>query len=114
MLDSRFVGLDGPGIARFFGERFGAALARLPVGEWAGPVMSGFGVHLVRIESRTEGRTPSLDEVRASVRRDWDNERRTQARDAFVERLLEGYEVVVEKPADTGLETLGDADGNAR
>jgi hypothetical protein len=114
MLDSHYERIDGVGVARLFGERFADALPALPSGEWAGPVRSGFGVHLVQIEARSEGHVPSLDEARAAVRRDWDNERREQARTAFVDALLERYEVVVETPAGAALENLGDAAAGAR
>ena len=57
-------------VARIFGERFSEAMANLPVGRWSGPVVSGFGVHLVRIDARTPGRVPALAEVRQAVERD--------------------------------------------
>lgn len=37
-------------IARQFGPDFALTLMQLPVGSWAGPVRSPFGVHLVQIE----------------------------------------------------------------
>jgi hypothetical protein len=87
-------------VAREFGDEFARQLEALPVGEWSGPVTSGFGVHLVRIESRTPGVQPSLDEVRPLVVREWENARRQRAREANLAALRETYEVVVE--ADLG------------
>ncbi|NJS14364.1 MAG: peptidyl-prolyl cis-trans isomerase, partial [Sphingopyxis sp.] len=40
---------DRTSIARTFGDDFVAALSRQPVGDWQGPVASGFGAHLVRV-----------------------------------------------------------------
>jgi hypothetical protein len=83
-------------VAREFGDEFARQLDTLPVGAWSGPVTSGFGAHLVRLERRTPGVQPSLDEVRPAVVREWENARRKRAREANLAQLLETYEVVVE------------------
>jgi hypothetical protein len=90
-------------VARDFGAEFANQLEALPVGKWSGPVTSGFGVHLVRIEARTPGAQPSLDEVRPLVVREWENARRKRAREANLAKLRESYEIVVE--ADLGAAT---------
>ena len=43
-------------VARDFGEAFAAALARAPVGQWGPPIVSGYGVHLVRLSALTPAR----------------------------------------------------------
>ena len=53
---------------RIFGAEFADALKAMPVGAWQGPLRSGFGVHLVRLSARDEGRVATLDEVRARSR----------------------------------------------
>jgi hypothetical protein len=85
-------------VVKDFGDRFAAALRKLPVGKWQGPLESGFGVHLVSLRKRTEGRTPELDEVRASVRREWANDYRVEANEKFYESLLKRYMVIFERP----------------
>lgn len=84
-----------------FGPDFAASLATIPVGEWSGPTVSGFGMHLVLVERRSEGRVPALDEVRAQVRREWENARRVDADRQLLAELLKHYEVSVEWPKDT-------------
>ena len=42
-------------IAKQFGDKFVAKLADVPIGQWFGPVESGYGMHLVFVEERTEG-----------------------------------------------------------
>ncbi len=88
------------GIESSFGSEFAAALAKLPVGEWSGPVPSGLGTHLVFIEQRTEGRAPALSEVRAQVQREWANERRTETNRRFLDELLKQYSVTIEWPKE--------------
>jgi hypothetical protein len=83
-------------VARVFGEAFAEEVAELPAGQWSGPVESGFGLHLVLVEQREEGRTPALDEVREAVRNDWLAARRAEANEAFYRSLRERYEVTVD------------------
>lgn len=83
-------------VAREFGESFAAALDKLPVGTWDGPVPSGFGWHLVRLQRFTPGRPATLSEVRKAVERDWENEQRQRSRQAFYDQLADKYEVIIE------------------
>lgn len=108
MLEPFYQTLPLPQVSRLFGEDFAAALAELPAAAWQGPVMSGYGIHLVKIEERIDGRLPELAEVRASVLREWDNARRSEARDKFYQNLLERYSVVIEQPqANVNMGTIG-------
>jgi hypothetical protein len=88
-----------------FGAEFSTTLASLPLGEWTGPVPSAFGIHLVLVEERTEGRIATLDEVRPQVRREWDNARRLETNAKFLETLLEQYEVAIEWPKEQAAST---------
>lgn len=83
-------------IARDFGEKFAAEIARLPVGEWAGPVLSGFGTHLVRVAAIEPAQLPALADVREAVAREWENERRQQAHAAALATLRQQYEVEIQ------------------
>ena len=57
-------------IDRTFGAGFGADVAALETGRWQGPIASGYGLHLVLVTAREQGRLPDLEEVRAAVERD--------------------------------------------
>jgi hypothetical protein len=83
-------------IARDFGERFAAQLATAPVGQWSGPVASGFGTHLVRVRAIEQAQSPALADVRDAVAREWENERRQQAHAQALARLREQYEVEIQ------------------
>lgn len=89
-------------IGRTFGADLLGPLDAAPVGRWAGPFASTFGLHLVRVGERAEGRTPPLDEVREAVSRDWRDARSRQAQDRLMADLLKGYTVTIEDPADAG------------
>ncbi|MFN7571628.1 MAG: peptidyl-prolyl cis-trans isomerase [Betaproteobacteria bacterium] len=90
-------------VARDFGAQFASQLDALPLGEWAGPVTSGFGLHLVRVSARVPGGVPPLADIRAAVTREWESARRREALDAQLRKLRERYEVVVD--ADLGAVT---------
>ncbi len=79
-----------------FGDEFAKAVFALPVGSWQGPVQSGYGLHLVRVLESKAAEPPKLGEVRMQVQRDLMLQRKDEARDAFVDALLEKYDVVVE------------------
>jgi hypothetical protein len=83
-------------IARDFGEQFAGGIATAPVGEWSGPVISGFGTHLVRVSAIEPSRLPALADVREVVAREWENERRKQAHAAALARLRKQYQVEIQ------------------
>lgn len=83
-----------------FGEEFAAGVWTLEPILWHGPVESAFGLHLVYIEERTDGRYPELDEVNNRVTREWLSLRRGQAIDRLYERLAQNYTITIEAPSD--------------
>jgi hypothetical protein len=66
-------------LARTFGADFAAAVMKLPPGQWAGPVASAYGQHLVRVESFAPAAPAKLEDVRARVQADVVEARRLEA-----------------------------------
>jgi hypothetical protein len=99
-LPSEMRGMRESEIARLFGTVFTDGLQGLESGRWAGPVESGFGLHLVFIEAREAGRTPELAEVREAVQREWLSQRRREAVDSMYERLAENYTIEIQSLVD--------------
>ncbi len=95
------------GVARLFGRVFADALFKLPVGEWTGPVESGYGLHLVRVDSRTDSRVPSLEQVRDKVRFEWLAEQQRKTNDLLYSELRKRYEITVEDTSTTTLNAGG-------
>ena len=87
-------------IARVFGQAFADALARAPVGTWAGPFVSTYGLHLAKIGEKTPGRTPTLEEARAALSRDWANEERKRLHAERFADLLKRYKVTIQLPPE--------------
>jgi len=53
-------------IAKEFGPDFAKALFRLKPGAWQGPIQSGYGWHVVFVDSIEPGRVPEMDQARDS------------------------------------------------
>ena len=98
LLEHQFAALPASEVAKQFGEAFAAKLGGLAPGQWQGPVESGYGVHLVFVGERTEGRPPALAEVRDDVRRDWANARRLEENEQLYQEMLKRYVVTIEPP----------------
>jgi hypothetical protein len=85
-------------IARLFGDGFATQLQHLEPGHWTGPIESAYGLHLVFVRARMDGRVPVLAEVRQAVQREWFIARRKAMHEQFYQRLRARYTVVVEQP----------------
>ena len=98
LLPFRFEKVSAGETARLFGENFGKQLASVETGNWAGPLESNYGLHLVRVDERAPGIAPPLAKVREAVLGDLMNERRKQELDAQYAKLRARYTIVVEPP----------------
>ncbi len=98
LLPHEFADASHSAVASQFGPGFAGELARLTIAEWAGPILSGYGPHLVLLIARTESRSPALDEVRELVKRDLMNDRRLEANRRLLDGVLARYTVKVEWP----------------
>lgn len=83
-------------LGALFGSSFVDALDDAPARTWIGPVESGYGRHLVYVESRTEGRLPPLEEIRQRVEQDYLQAQASRAEREFVAALRDRYEIRVE------------------
>lgn len=96
LLEQEFAAMSASEVTKQFGDTFATQLGTLAPGQWQGPIESGYGVHLVFVRERTEGRPPTLAEVRDRVRREWENARRLEANENFYQALLRRYTVTIE------------------
>ena len=87
------------GVARLFGQQFAEKIFELPVGRWHGPVISGYGLHLVYVDAKSEAKTSTLDEVRNKVRDEWLAQQRRKMDQVFYSELRKRYDIKVEMVA---------------
>ncbi len=98
-LPGRFDDASQTDLAEQLGDDFATALARLPVGTWMGPLVSGFGLHLVRIDQRVQPPPPRLADVRQRLENDWRSSAIRKAQDAHLQQLLDSYDVEIRRPS---------------
>jgi peptidyl-prolyl cis-trans isomerase C len=82
-------------VARVFGRKFTDAIFKLPVDKWQGPVHSGLGYHLVRIDSSTPSQQARLSDVRDKVRFEWTAEQRRNMDQALYHGLRQKYQITL-------------------
>lgn len=104
-LESRFMDAARDRVAVLFGAALTDAVFALPEGEWSGPYESDFGLHLVRVVSRSAARRPSYDEAREQVAQTFAADRRSRANAQAYAQMRARYDVVVEWP-EAGAEAL--------
>ncbi len=93
---SRFDRRTRKELAALFGSSFAQGLEGLPEDAWCGPIESSFGMHLVRITSRTETIEPTFAEVRQQVRERLLAIQRKEAMRAGIRHLSDRYEMRLE------------------
>ena len=82
-------------VSKDFGPAFSRALFALPTGVWSGPIESGYGWHLIFVESHESERIPAYEEVEADVRTQWTGDQSEAAKKAAYDRMRAHYTVVV-------------------
>jgi hypothetical protein len=93
------IAADAARLRRDFGAEFGAALAKLPQGQWAGPIASGFGLHLVRVTARAPLVPARLEAVRDRVRLDYQLAQREARNKDALAQLRARYRIEFEASA---------------
>jgi hypothetical protein len=78
-----------------FGTGFFDGLMQIPADYWSGPIQSGYGLHLVRVEQRLPARVPPIDEIRNVIEREWRSEKLKELHKLVYARLLQRYTVVM-------------------
>lgn len=84
-------------LAAIFGKQFAEALYKIDPGSWQGPVESGYGWHLVLIDSIVPGRVPAFEEIEPDVKMAWRAGLRAEIKRKTFEAMRARY--VVELPA---------------
>ena len=101
MLQGDFVSVTEAEAARQMGNGFVEAVVKLEPGSWHGPVLSGYGVHLVYMYDYQKSPPAIFEDVQAAVLENWQLEQREKFNADFLENLKTRYEIVIDEiPAD--------------
>ncbi|WP_429225726.1 HupE/UreJ family protein [Inquilinus ginsengisoli] len=87
-------------VANTFGTNFTQALFQLQSGTWQGPIESGYGWHLVWMDSLTPDRVPAFEEVEPAVKDAWADEQRAESKRKAFDVMRARYEVVLPAPSE--------------
>jgi peptidyl-prolyl cis-trans isomerase C len=98
MLQNYYPEKDQVEIQKLFGSGFTESLLELSPGQWHGPVLSGYGVHLVYVSSVNEPPAVVFADVRERVEQDWKTERGEELNEKFYASLRDRYTIVIEEP----------------
>ena len=93
-------------LAKEFGPKFADAVFKLKPGLWRGPVESGYGWHLVFVDSFTPGRIPAFEEAEPDVKAAWLADQREQASRKAYEAMRTKYTVSLPAPPDKQTATV--------
>lgn len=115
MIKSEFQNESEIEIKRQLGTEFLTSLSGLKTNVWEGPIKSSYGLHLVRIAKKIDGRPAELDEVRDQLTRDWELQQQLQNNKAFYDKLRKRYTIKIDPYSPNNEKTLDLAiDGTSR
>ena len=100
LLNSLYANATEFDIRRSMGSGFAETVMALEPDKWHGPVLSGFGTHLVYVFEFTQAPPPELADVRDAVMTEWQRIETEQFNVDFLESLKARYEIVIEAPAE--------------
>jgi len=100
MLQSYYPQKSNAEIARLFGQGFSGPVFDLAPGEWHGPVLSGYGVHLVYVHQLVESPAPDFADVQEQVKQEWLEAKRRELQEQYVKDVIDSYDVVFEDLPD--------------
>ncbi len=85
-------------LGKEFGPQFAQAVAKLAPGSWQGPIESGFGWHLVFVDTLIPGRSPAFEEIEPDVKTAWLGEQKAQAWEKGYKAMRAKYTVLLPAP----------------
>jgi len=92
-LSSQYKNISALRIARDYGSAFATALDSLPIGEWTGPIYSGFGIHIIYIKEKKPAGYFTYNEVAAKVNVDYNYEASNNFKKELIASLLKNYTI---------------------
>ena len=96
MLQNYYPGRSQQDIAKLFGSEFASSVMNLELDTWHGPVLSGYGTHLVYVTDREEPVESEFEDVRDLVLEDWRIAQQEKMNQMFTEGVIARYTVIIE------------------
>jgi len=102
MLQSYYPERSEDELLKLFGSGFARSVFELAPQQWHGPVLSGYGTHLVYVHDHQKAQPPVFADVKEQVRLEWESDKRKQLNEQFVASMIARYDVTIEDGATGG------------
>jgi hypothetical protein len=96
MLQSYYPERSEAELLKLFGSGFARSVFELATQQWHGPVLSGYGTHLVYVHDHQKAQPPVFSAVKEQVRQEWESDKREQLNEQFVASIVARYDVTIE------------------
>jgi peptidyl-prolyl cis-trans isomerase C len=107
MLQSYYPERSEAELLKLFGSGFARSVFELAPGQWHGPVLSGYGTHLVYVYDHQKAEPPNFADVEEQVLQNWEDDTRNRLNEQFIDSIIARYDVVIEDtPIDENTEGL--------
>lgn len=87
-------------IAKDFGPGFARDLFAQKPGAWSGPIESGYGWHLVFVDSLIPSRIPAFEEIEPDVKTAWLGTRKAEASEEAYKKMRSKYVLALPAPPE--------------
>ena len=95
MLANEYTNITSLELRKYFGSGFAESVLQLEPNVWVGPVLSGYGTHLVYVSNKQVSDAPLLEEVKDQVLADYLDEKKAEIVKLYFEDVVARYEVVI-------------------
>jgi parvulin-like peptidyl-prolyl isomerase len=96
MLQSYYPERSEAELLKLFGSGYARSVFELAPQQWHGPVLSGYGTHLVYVHDHQKAQPPVFADVKEQVRLEWESDKREQLNEQFVASIIARYDVTIE------------------
>jgi peptidyl-prolyl cis-trans isomerase C len=90
-------------LGKEFGPQFALSVEKLAPGAWQGPIESGFGWHLVFVDTVIPGRVPAFEEIEPDVKTAWLGDQKAQAWEKAYKEMRAKYTVLLPGPPQSAV-----------
>ena len=96
MLQSYYPERTEAELLKLFGSVYARTVFELTPQQWHGPVLSGYGTHLVYVHDHQKADPPTFAEAKEQVMQEWDSDKRELLNEQFVASVIARYDVTIE------------------
>jgi peptidyl-prolyl cis-trans isomerase C len=97
MLQSYYPERSEAELLKLFGSGFARSVFELAPQQWHGPVLSGYGTHLVYVHDHQVPEPPTFSDVKDQVQQEWVDDKREELNAQFVDSMIARYDVIIEE-----------------